>query len=68
MTLCLRLMPFTEKNIIEHIKEEREGKTTIIIAHRLSGLKHADKIIVLEEGHIVEEGNMKNFWLIRPGI
>lgn len=47
----------TEKNIIERIKEEREGKTTIIIAHRLSGLKHADKIIVLEEGHIVEEGS-----------
>lgn len=47
----------TEKNIIDHIKNERQGKTTIIVAHRLSGLKHADKIIVLEDGKIIEEGS-----------
>lgn len=46
----------TEKNIIENIQRERTGKTTIIVAHRLSGLKHADKIIVLENGKIVESG------------
>lgn len=46
----------TEKNIIENIKNERVGKSNIIIAHRLSGLKHADNIIVLEDGKIVEQG------------
>ena len=46
----------TEKKIIENIKNERSGKTTIIIAHRLSGVKHADKILVLDQGRIIEQG------------
>ncbi|NLW52704.1 MAG: ABC transporter ATP-binding protein [Tissierellia bacterium] len=47
----------TEKNIITNIKNERVGKTTIIVAHRLSGVKHADNIVVLEDGKIIEQGN-----------
>lgn len=46
----------TEQRIIDHIKNAREGKTTIIITHRLSAVHHADKIIVLEDGRIVESG------------
>lgn len=46
----------TEANIITHLKKERANKTTIIIAHRLSAVKHADQIIVLDEGTIIERG------------
>jgi ATP-binding cassette, subfamily B, multidrug efflux pump len=46
----------TEANIIEHLKQERQDKTTIIAAHRLSAVKHAEQIVVLEEGKITERG------------
>jgi ATP-binding cassette subfamily B multidrug efflux pump len=46
----------TETEIIESIQRERKGKTTIIIAHRISAIKHADEIIVLDEGVIVQRG------------
>ncbi|MCM3411698.1 ABC transporter ATP-binding protein [Metabacillus litoralis] len=46
----------TEAKIIENIRHERAGKTTFITAHRLSAVQHADWIIVMDEGKIVEEG------------
>jgi ATP-binding cassette subfamily B multidrug efflux pump len=46
----------TETQIISNVKEARKGKTTIIIAHRISALKHADHIIVLDHGTIVQQG------------
>ncbi|MET3576482.1 ABC transporter ATP-binding protein [Bhargavaea ullalensis] len=46
----------TETAIIENIREGREGKTTIITTHRLSAIEHADWIIVLEDGRVIEEG------------
>jgi len=46
----------TEKDIIEAIQTERNNKTTIIIAHRISAIKHADEIIVLDDGVIVQRG------------
>ncbi len=47
----------TEKNILNHLIEYRQNKTTIIISHRISSVSHADKIIVIEDGKIVESGN-----------
>ncbi|MET3317356.1 UNVERIFIED_ORG: ATP-binding cassette subfamily B protein [Peribacillus simplex] len=46
----------TETTIIENIQNERSGKTTIITTHRLSAVQHADRIIVLESGKIIQEG------------
>lgn len=46
----------TEAEIIRGIRSERAGKTTLITTHRLSAVQHADRIIVLDEGYIVEEG------------
>ncbi len=46
----------TEQNIIQNIRKNRAGKTTIITTHRLSAIKEADEIIVLEDGEIIERG------------
>ena len=46
----------TEKAIIENIKKTREGKTNIIVAHRISAVRHADKIVVLDNGKILNSG------------
>ncbi|MDE5412864.1 ABC transporter transmembrane domain-containing protein [Alkalihalobacterium chitinilyticum] len=47
----------TEEQILHALRYERKNKTTIITAHRLSAIKHADLIIVLDEGKIIEQGN-----------
>ncbi|MBL4585642.1 MAG: ABC transporter ATP-binding protein [Flavobacteriales bacterium] len=46
----------TEEKILSHLKDLMEGKTSIIISHRVSSVKHADQIIVLEHGKIIEHG------------
>ena len=46
----------TEHEIQLGLQELMRGRTTFIIAHRLSSLKHADEILVMEEGRIVERG------------
>lgn len=57
----------TEKRIIANIHRLREGKTTLIIAHRLSAVRHADFILVLDEGRLVERGSHEEL-LHRNGI
>lgn len=46
----------TERQIIQNIQQERAGKTNIIVTHRLSAVHHADWVLVLDEGRIIEEG------------
>jgi ATP-binding cassette, subfamily B, bacterial len=48
-----------EKAIMENLQEFFKGRTVIIVAHRLSTVKNADKIVVLENGQIIEEGDHK---------
>lgn len=47
----------TEEELLKNIKEMTQGKTCIIISNRISDIKDADKIIVLDEGNIIEAGN-----------
>ena len=49
--------PFTETRIQEALQKTIEGRTSIIIAHRLWTVRHVDRIIVLDHGKIIEEGN-----------
>ena len=46
----------TEREIIAHLQEERGGCMNVISAHRLSAIRHADEIIVMNEGRISERG------------
>ncbi|MGR9051000.1 ABC transporter ATP-binding protein [Halobacillus faecis] len=46
----------TEAEILQHLRRERKGKTTFIAAHRLSAVTHADQILVLDDGAVIEKG------------
>jgi ATP-binding cassette subfamily B protein len=46
----------SEGNILQSMREILEGRTAVVIAHRLSTVMKADKILVLYQGRIVEEG------------
>lgn len=46
-----------EKVIVENLNEFYKGRTVIVVAHRLSTVKNADQIVVLDEGRVVEIGN-----------
>lgn len=57
----------TEAEILSNLRRERKKKTTLIIAHRVSALKDADLIIVLNKGRIIEKGTHKEL-LKRGGL
>lgn len=46
----------TEEEILNQLKKESKNKTTLIVSHRVSSAKNADKIIVLENGKLIQEG------------
>ena len=50
----------TEKAIVENLSDFFKDKTVIIVAHRLSTVRNADKIVVLDKGQIIESGNHEN--------
>lgn len=57
-----------EKHITESLEKLMEGRTTFIIAHRLSTVRKADVIFVLEKGKIVERGNHEDLIKIMDGV
>ena len=54
------LDPISEKLIKDALTKLTKNKTTIVIAHRLSTVMHADKIVVISEGRVIEEGTHKD--------
>ena len=57
----------TENAILNSLKNIMEGRTTVIISHRVSSAKLADKIIVLDDGHVVEYGTNESL-LAKNGV
>jgi ATP-binding cassette subfamily B protein len=57
----------TEHTILNNLKEVMQGCTSIIISHRVSSLKLADKIVVLEDGRIVESGTYETLLKLPQG-
>lgn len=56
----------TEEDILENLTRIREGKTTLIIAHRISTIKHADRIIVVDDGQVVAVGTHESLQTESP--
>jgi len=54
-----------ERVIMDHLNEFFKGRTVVVVAHRLSTVKHADQIVVLEKGKIVETGNHNKLTALR---
>jgi len=51
------LDPATEEQVERALMQLLKGRTSVVIAHRLSTAEHADRVLVVDDGHIVEDGN-----------
>jgi ATP-binding cassette subfamily B protein len=56
----------TEKVIIENLRKNREGKTTLLIAHRISTVEKMDKIIFIDDGRLVAVGSHSELYEACP--
>ncbi len=56
----------TEEQILNHIHKEAGSKTTLIVSHRISSAKNADRIIILDEGQVLQEGTHATL-ITKPG-
>ena len=54
-----------EKEIMKHLNEFYKGKTVVVVAHRLSTVRDADNIVVLDQGKITEEGTHEELTALR---
>jgi ATP-binding cassette subfamily B protein len=50
----------TEEAILKGLERVMQGRTTVIVSHRISAVQHADHILVLEQGRVTEEGNHRH--------
>ena len=58
----------TEKKIQQALEQLIRGRTTIAIAHRLSTLKNADRLVVIENGRVAETGTHKELFSKKDGV
>ena len=52
----------TERTILENLRKARQGKTTILIAHRISTIEKMDKILFIDDGRIVAAGKHEDIY------
>ena len=58
----------SEHLVNQSLERLAQGRTTVTIAHRLTTIQNADRILVLSDGKIMDEGSQKSFWKNRECI